>query len=492
MAKDLPKAQALHEAGASLKTQDCRQWTLLHYAELQNDEVMASWLRTQCVALECMRNAEGLTPLGVRARTLIPCPEGTQTVFAYKDSDHTVKAGTAAQFHEMTRARFSPHIMITPMGMAAEWTDAIQQKETVVSRVLVPLFARAYKKAFERFQVAPPRLFLSHSSSIGYGLHAGEAIGAGEVITYYGGVIDGKDKRSSGVNPYLWVEKVDGRSVRNLGPMANDSTPNAEIVELENRAGLPACPVLIALVPIGANEQIVVDYGAFHPAKLQHCELRQEALETYFRAHALPDVAQLAASKDPGTFIAHLLPQAMYKYLLSTPSALMHLLLKQIVTPEQVTVSTTRHLDVRAEGVDTFYKLSSRGILVKFAQSVQPRVGDEVITALLRLNNEAPFIASLKVMMYLITLNQNPSALENEQILSMIPPIKVMGEAVHTICLDGRQGRFNGEAWLCYMKASMQLPEASLPYFMFFMKDLILDRHGLTRQSEVFIRQLRE
>lgn len=126
------------------------------------------------------------------------------------------------------------------------------------------------------------------------GLRAVEPIKQGQVIAEYTGEFVATSEKDNRDPIYLYIAypAIDAGPFRSAAAMANDGFPNAymEGISLNERFesgldGLPARKLLMALENIAPGEEITINYGASHPVKQQHTELRPEAIRAFFKKH---------------------------------------------------------------------------------------------------------------------------------------------------------------------------------------------------------------
>lgn len=326
MKGDIATATKLKDKGVDFKTQDHQGWTPLHYATARNDQPMIAFLKSHEVGLEKIKNIRGETPADLENRFSVVPAQDHEIVFKYKDEAGAVVEGTALKFKEMTGARFVAQSLLTFEGLHREWTgqDDILQTDPISDRI-----HNIIAKKYESF--TPKKVYISESK-VGLGVFAEEEIPEGALIVRYSGEKIGdtpEDLR------YFVAPDMNGLDYRDFGPMLNDSFPNAElqhiIIDGKRRE-----IVAVALRNIHSGEEIFVNYGDtadFLKGK-QHQELNSKEAEKWAQDPTLFKPLNIGEDSRENLLMAQFNAVARRKYLLSTPTTTLKLLLENTLRLE--------------------------------------------------------------------------------------------------------------------------------------------------------------
>lgn len=398
MARDSHSAKKLLEMGADPKLGASHGWTPLHIAELQGDQEMITVLKAHDTALATIQDEQGLTPSELRARTEVQPAADDDQVFFYRNEAGEVVAGSAAKFRELTGAQFTSRVLVSPNALVGEWLDQATRSESVEQDLLGELDDALRPNILKGFEEAP--LYLQ-KNDLGYGVFAREAIAAGTPLMLYGGKIrEARGGVGVAENAYTHGE-INGTDVRNLGPLVNDSFPNALFVRISHYDGLKDSTFLIATRDIEPDEEITVDYGGGHEVKRNHTELNPERLEAYFKTHSLQNVLTGAGNsvKDP---LRYLDEGALFSYLAGTPSSMLHLLLKGLVKP----LDLQNFMSVAGSSMGEYCQTLYTIFLALFR--FEDRMCDAMRAELLRINREEPVVLTNYVLGYFRNLFEDP------------------------------------------------------------------------------------
>jgi hypothetical protein len=227
----------------------------------------------------------------------------------------------------------------------ATWINAMRPGSDILPIPPIPSeleLMRFLKPAYARYLVKAPLLSL-HQTQTGYSVYTQEPIKRGCIVTeYLGQWSQESNKRFSS---YRWGP-IDALEYRNCGGMVEDGFPNIAAFHLYGIQELPLRILFVALEDIPANEMLVINYGMSHSVKINyHREYRLTSMIDYFFHHSLEDVFKSISGKRTDMDWNQNLDLenriAKVQYLYQTPSALMQLLLKNVLSPIEV----FRHFD---------------------------------------------------------------------------------------------------------------------------------------------------
>jgi hypothetical protein len=253
-------------------------------------------------------------------------------MFYYQETGN-VRLGSGEVFRMLTGAEWTEEMR----GEANE-DEAVRfvpgRADSEWMRFLIPLY-KAYKKN-------PPKLCIHQGPCKGrHSVHALEPIGKGTVVVEYLGEWAAGSLEHSGYR----FGPIEAKRFRNGGGMVEDGFPNLGAFHLYGIGNFPLRVIFVALEDIPAGEIVTIHYGMNHSVKTQyHTEYRIEQLERFFSRNPLEKIVKrikelrmrTPAELGWGRSLELENLTAKLRYLYQTPSALMHLLLKQILTEDQV------------------------------------------------------------------------------------------------------------------------------------------------------------
>lgn len=381
LAGDVLRAQKLLDGGADAKLADVQGWTPLHFATLQQDEAMMTTLKAHDAALETLQNRSGQTPAQLFARVQCQSAPDEEQVFFYRNDEGDIVAGTAAKFREMTGASYGKQTQGSPEAFAQVWERS--------ARELTPQLLAAYVSEIAEGRLDPvgaAKVYVAPSKA-GLGLFARERIPAGTSIALYTGVLSQQP-----LDLEYYMQGIDAKDVRSVAALANDGFPNAAIVPSFFQDGFGMTPCLKTLVAIERDQEITYNYGHGHPAKEQaRLELNASQLEQYFKRVSIDRLFMDFENTETKTRAVE-----MIRYLMDTPGAVLHLLLKGIWSTDQLLLLGER---VGATGIEvtpfTFTWVQDYVVFFAAKQSA------DVKQRLTSLIPELPIVVILYLMRYL-------------------------------------------------------------------------------------------
>lgn len=235
-------------------------------------------------------------------------------------------------FYELTGAHWIEQMQIA-QGADLKTPFPSSRAEVELMDLLLSLY-RCYCK--ER-----PKLYLREGPCRGrHSVHARKAIAKGTVVTEYLGEWSNLPQKPSS---YQWGP-INGLSYRNFGGMVEDGFPNLAAFHLYGVSGIPLRVIFVALENIAQDEMLTIHYGMNHSVKVHmHLEYRLEAMSQFFLKnpleHSVQRIKELKnrSPKELGWKKSLELENLITKlrYLFQTPSALMHLLIKGIIQPQE-------------------------------------------------------------------------------------------------------------------------------------------------------------
>lgn len=268
----------------------------------------------------------------------IPKPEET---VCYSIKNEPI---TAQQFKEMIGAKYYPGVIGSPQDVVDLLVDRLNSGIVDVGMRSISLFLR---QQYAKLKETPPRLLLGPQGNTGMGVFAGEQLKPFTLCGIYGGRFDFSPPVPSKDRSFTF-EQIDGKEIRNLITMTNDSFPNGVLIRFYFDDGV-CYPVFITIGQVEKGEPLSVHYGGGHDIKLRRREeLNFDKMVAYFKGHSLNSYIseyrnkmQEAQQKSDQSERAPLFLESMaiksrLMYLFHTPSALFTLILKEIVSIGEV------------------------------------------------------------------------------------------------------------------------------------------------------------
>lgn len=470
MARDVETARKLLGAGADAKLADVHGWTPLHFATLQQDEAMMTVLKTHDAGLAAIKNQAGLTPDALFDRTKVEPAGDDEQVFFYKNEAGEVVAGSAKTFRELTGATFTPRVVATPKGLAADWLRRAVNEENHRLRSSAATIDRYNQLSVDFFKqdqpdkfLSPPKVYMEKGPA-GWGLFAGETIAPGTPIVPYGGELLEQMSDDPPEDDAYYYDGIEAKEKRHLGAMVNDSTPNAALTAEKYGDGLCRNCYVAALRKIEPGEQITVDYGWYADLKFDHRELKEAELEAQCRQIPLETLPQKVVDfafmeKNFKSFVQL---QSLFQYLMGTPSGLVHLLLKGLITPKQLAqfCANVPQFDTLQGDPGVIGKMGVYLRMVQQWYQHRPRLSNSLISELIELNRTHSIRLVLLVMQYIERSLEETSTPPSWEIVS--PHLFVLeGVVAHLVSLERSfaKGELHQEAFLGYLKQIQQAPK---------------------------------
>ncbi len=346
---DVDTATYLLSKGAHTHELDIRKWTPLHHAALHENSAMLTLLlkidATKDNPASPLKNENNGTYADLRQWAFPQQISQDNNVFNFRNPHGEIVGGSATQFQEMTGAQFVSQMHSDPAFFINEWKNPTEIAEADLN------ISASMEKLYLSFLNAPPPLFLDATGASGFGVFSGGEIPKDAVVIDY----LGKATHDGGASLYA-MTLCDGFEKRNFGPMMNDGFPNSVDMSLCNFKGIPILHVLRAIRPIAQGEQILWNYGHNHPVKVgKYTHLAEEdAIKWLQEKNLLERYKELNNWVRTNTdnvnfsviFRNYIAP---FHYLLCTPSFQVIVLLKRIITIDELyTISKQRYFDERS------------------------------------------------------------------------------------------------------------------------------------------------
>jgi ankyrin repeat protein len=367
----LEYAQLLIDKGCDINAKDLREWTPLHHAAVTNHQELIDLLLKHGASISM--NVRGGSYLDLLSLSHPYFPLDDEKKFAFVTSEGQNMEGTETDFKELTGAsHFIKDELVMPFeALFDDWRLNPLIEPTAL--FLNPIEQSAY----DEFRKNPPKCHLVQRKNVGWDLCASEDMPPGKIVVEYLGKFENTDpdenlanllgslqdlltKTSNGddflqeaalkkMNEYT-LHNIDASSFRSLGSLANDSFPNTMILSFYNKKGVFKRHCLVTICEIKSGESIVWDYGLNHAIKMEaHQELREKELYDFFQAVCLKSYSLRQMFEDClkkcDNSILHkkrLLRiedwrvLTSLRYLCTTPSAMIFLTFRKIITPKTI------------------------------------------------------------------------------------------------------------------------------------------------------------
>ena len=431
MKGDLKVAKQLIDAGCRVDLADGHLCTPFHYAAMNGDQAMIDLLleasKVENVAAAALRNQWGATYEETQHLFIPQFPPADQKVFLYQTAEGDIVSGTAAEFEQMTGAKYSDRIFLTPEFLIEEWLslDSSKAKSEELNQIL--------KQKYEIYLQKPPELYLVKNEAIqGYDVYTNEDIAIGQVIVPYSGLMT--TEKHPGVAYHF--DGTEAIFQRNLGPMINDGLPNCFPIPMSDVQGIPRSEVFIALKDLPKGTRLLWNYGISYSGKFQHhLELNAGEMETAFKKTPLKEFVKAIQkiSKNRGKksesleqILSNEEKISKLRYLIHTPSAIVSLIIKGIINGEELArilkdptfVSAMEIPENMLLPVETSINIATQYQKIqKDMQKKNSKIGKEMIDLVDQLFSETSVVATLETLQLVAEqLPGNPSRKDWSQI----------------------------------------------------------------------------
>jgi len=332
-------AKELIESGlVPLDAQDCRGWTALHFAAATCNCQMIEFLQNAGV------NTSIRNDLGGTADDIWNMIHATQR----DPKEYTIycdeKPINGYDFKKLTGANYSEEVLTDPKILAKNWSLP-SSNVGFVSKVQQKIASK-----YESFRSGSPKVYMTDVvkndfgesvTGVGFVVCAAIDIEPFEIVDeYVGEEIDEPENQPQGAIYRMGTIDADGpNKIRNTGPLVADSFPNcfSTGVWVNGRKRY----FIISIEKIRKGELIAYDY-VNHPVKFNgHKELRPQALREFFHINPVLSFCEKIGNHhsmiDAQIYDHPEFPSfAKFIYLMHTPSAIVDLILRRIITVDQL------------------------------------------------------------------------------------------------------------------------------------------------------------
>jgi len=338
-------AKQLLESGlVDIDAQDCRGWTALHFAVATcNDQMMK--LLQKVGANQKLQNDLGGTAQNIWEMIHAPHKDPKEYTI-YHEKLGVIEKIDGVAFRELTGANYSDEVLTDPKFFAKDWSSLT----TTIPKV--SQFQKKIAKQYESFSSSPSKVYMTQHNrtdlgkeitDIGFGVYAREDIEPCEIVVeYIGEEIDEQQQKASRSDyRMIDVDADSTRKVRNPGSLIGDGLPNCVCIPIWADGRMRR--VFVSQEKIAKGDPLLIDYHTHWVKASGHRELRPSALREHFQSESIEDMIrktgkpQLSSACD---IYDH--PQfdtiGRFWYLLTTPSAFLDLVLRKIITVDDVTL----------------------------------------------------------------------------------------------------------------------------------------------------------
>ena len=349
---DVKRVDALIAAGGSdsLMLADYAGNLPVHLAVMRGDEAMLQKLIDASIKADKkfaeIHNCHLGTVLSLIKICKPPQHDPQQSVAQFKDKDGNLKPLTAEEYQKMTRTVYCDYVQSSHRLLCQEWLDKNPKQD--------PKF---YQTLWQRFQNAPPQIYLEEQLPMGFGVCTAQPIPQNAMVIPWGG--EWIDPRKTTHYSDKSVGTTESIKQGNPASLINDGFPNVFVAKIPLE-GCPESLAVYALRPIAKDEKLTVNYHS-HRCKFDRYAFVVEGWEKSFNREGLgkklEEISTLHAKKrnEPNPF--HYTRAEIFKvvqwvseplYILETPRALIHLIMHNLVTWEDI---------VTMEKIEACYRL---------------------------------------------------------------------------------------------------------------------------------------
>jgi len=363
--------QLLESRLVDINAQDIRGWTALHFAAATcNDQMMD--LLQEVGANQTLRNDLGGTAQNIWE--MIHAPHKDPKEYAiYHEKSGVVKKIDGVAFQKLTGANYSDEVLTDPKFLAKDWSSLTSTVPSL-SQLQIEI-----AKQYESFRSAPPKVYMTDCiktdcgadvRDVGFGVCAKQDIEPFEILTeYIGEEIDDEERKSSNLEYELMqIDSDYTHKIRGLGSIMQDGCPNVTALPIwvDGRRRL----VFVSLEKIKKDENIVFNYISHRIKYNGHKELRPAALREYFQKNSPQEISKRLESVSFATeseIYDHKELDSLTKllYLITTPTALIDLLLRKVISTKDLPLLKNISLLQQQEVLDF---IISSGILTVIDQ----------------------------------------------------------------------------------------------------------------------------
>lgn len=333
--------QLLLEAGADPNVQDWKGFTALHHAAVFSDKV-ASNLLISYGAKEDIRNfykgrASDILQLVTKPSSQIKILYEPKNQGDKKYLFHAIPKDI---FTDVENPTFSDYVYTGWERILLNWCKVKKECD----------FFKNHGSAFEAYLKNPPSLYIreecrtddGRSINVGAQTCAFSAIPAGSVICEYAGEEYDRDDKCNDHTLDFTESVVDAYKIRSFGGMCSDSLPNCVVLagELNGRER----SIFRAIENIKPGDPIVWDYEVHSSKSTLHHEIRPQALRNFFSKNRVVDsIDKLFLLKPEGFNVERWSIDSYLDYLMSTPNAVVAMLIEELISIEDVNLLKNRY-----------------------------------------------------------------------------------------------------------------------------------------------------
>ncbi len=338
----------------NVDAQDNSGYTAMHHAAVLGNRTFIEFLKSIGASDKIRDVINGGTPQDILAQCYPNTNPSEQQILVKKEDQ--IRKETGEFFEKLTGAAFlDKELVISPDFVFKQWQGykSIAFNFTVFEIHLI--------ERYEKFRANShlPKMYLDSHPTIGHLVRAGEKIPAFTIIGEYLGEIQERPKTKArhcnvgfnyDKNPedHYTYKLNDGSIInsfkmRGMMAMLASSFPNVMVNHVSLQRGQFERLVCYTIEDVEVDEPLVLDYGAGHPVKkMSYVELRRKEMEAFFRgkdAKTLFSKLNFFKEKTPPNISLHeeqiaLREEAKVKYLMTTPHAMLKLLLKRCISHE--------------------------------------------------------------------------------------------------------------------------------------------------------------
>jgi hypothetical protein len=275
--------QLLLEAGANPNESDIHNWTAIHHAAALNNRDICSLLLNHKADPNLKTNLNG-TALDLLHMVNAYFPENLP-ITLYEFGEH--QSLTNKSFKELTGAAYTPNIIITT-DLLYKKCYLAQERPEFKNTLLEKTILENYENNKEGFALYMEKCIF------GFGVKSKENIPKYTIICEYTGSIIPNVSIEKNKNYIL--DDIQSEKTRNIGPMINDSFPNAGYINLTINGYTRL--YVVSFVKIEANTFIHVCYDTLFMKNKTHVEYNYEKVIFFLQNTPIKSFIEKRENKD--------------------------------------------------------------------------------------------------------------------------------------------------------------------------------------------------
>ncbi len=327
---DLEGIEKALVAGIDINALDSRKFTAAHFAALREDSAAFDLLKEKGANLK-LRNKWYAGAADFLKVVHLADPK-LQRINFWDENAQSVTQIDGVEFCEQTGATFVDGVKLRPqtaMRIWAEETKGENASRPNLSKTNLDVASR--RSPYTDFYIK--KISDKYGNNLGFGLFANRDFQPGEVLSLYEG-----EWAFEGHNPEYQLTKIDATKLRGYLGFAADGAPNAFVVPLPDRHGVPQSSYALAIQPISKDDGIMWDYGQHDIKWEMYSELAPQKVKDYLGSINLAQWAQSDEAQAPDASVQGMANLNIFAYIANTPVVFIRLALEGIIDAEDLSV----------------------------------------------------------------------------------------------------------------------------------------------------------